>query len=88
VLTPHDDFPIHQTPLPIAHPASGSPYHADRYWFNGFPRDGSDYIGVKQNVLTVRGLQALSDFNTVLVTNGIKTNDVLQRALDLLALAD
>lgn len=46
MLTPHDDFPIHQTSLPIAHPASGSPNHYDRYWFNGYPADGSFYFGI------------------------------------------
>ncbi len=39
MLTPLDDFPIHQTPLPIAHPASGDPNHYDRYWFNGYRED-------------------------------------------------
>jgi hypothetical protein len=39
VLTPFDDYPIHQTPLPIAHPESGDPNHYDRYWFNGYRDD-------------------------------------------------
>jgi hypothetical protein len=39
VLTPLDDYPIHQTPLPIAHPVSGDPNHYDRYWFNGYRED-------------------------------------------------
>jgi hypothetical protein len=39
VLTPFDDYPIHQTPLPIAHPATGDPNHYDRYWCNGFGDD-------------------------------------------------
>jgi hypothetical protein len=56
MLTPHDDFPIHQTPLPIAHPASGSPNHYDRYWFNGFPRDGSAYLGVAMGHYPNRGV--------------------------------
>jgi hypothetical protein len=44
VITPLDDFPIHQTPLPIAHTASGDPNHYDRYWFNGYREDL--YFGV------------------------------------------
>src|SRR5450432_1744568 len=36
VLTPFDDYPIHQTPLPLAHPATGDPNHYDRFWFNGY----------------------------------------------------
>jgi len=39
VLTPFDDYPIHQTPLPIAHPVSGDPNHYDRFWFNGYTED-------------------------------------------------
>jgi hypothetical protein len=39
VLTPFDDYPLHQTPLPIAHPATGDPNHYDRYWFNGYRED-------------------------------------------------
>ena len=39
MLTPFDDYPIHQTALPIAHPASGDPNQYDRYWFNGYTED-------------------------------------------------
>lgn len=46
MLTPHDDYPIHQTSLPVAHPASGDPNHYDRYFFNGFDSEGGWYLGV------------------------------------------
>ena len=39
MLTPFDDYPIHQTALPIAHTASGDPNHYDRFWFNGYTED-------------------------------------------------
>jgi hypothetical protein len=39
VLTPFDDYPIHQTALPIASPATGDPNHYDRFWFNGYRDD-------------------------------------------------
>jgi hypothetical protein len=39
VLTPFDDYPVHQTPLPIAHAATGDPNHYDRFWFNGYTED-------------------------------------------------
>jgi len=39
MLTPFDDYPIHQTPLPIAHAVSGDPNHYDRFWFNGYTED-------------------------------------------------
>jgi hypothetical protein len=40
VLTPFDDYPIHQTADPVAHPSSADPNHYDRYFFNGFSRAG------------------------------------------------
>ena len=45
MLTPFDDYPIHQTPAPIAQPFSGDPNHYDRYWFNGYDRDGAFFLG-------------------------------------------
>jgi hypothetical protein len=45
MLTPFDDYPIHQTPAPIAQPASGDPNQYDRYWFNGYDRDGAFFLG-------------------------------------------
>jgi hypothetical protein len=36
VLTPFDDFPVHQTPEPIAQPSSGDRNVYDRYFFNGY----------------------------------------------------
>jgi hypothetical protein len=41
VLTHYDDFPLHQTPEPVAHPATGDRNFYDRYFFNGFSRDVS-----------------------------------------------
>jgi hypothetical protein len=45
MLTPFDDYPIHQTAAPITQPASGDPNHYDRYFFNGHERDGEFYLG-------------------------------------------
>lgn len=36
VLTPFDDYLVHQTPQPVAHPASSDPNVYDRYFFNGY----------------------------------------------------
>jgi hypothetical protein len=41
MLTRHDDLPLHQTPEPLAHPATSDRNFYDRYFFNGFARDGS-----------------------------------------------
>ena len=45
MLTPFDDYPIHQTPAPMAQPQSADPNHYDRYWFNGYDRDGAFFLG-------------------------------------------
>lgn len=45
MLTPFDDYPIHPSADPIAHPATGDPNHYDRYWFNGQDRAGRFFIG-------------------------------------------
>jgi hypothetical protein len=45
MLSRFDDYPIHQTPEPIAHRASSDPNAYDRYWFNGLDRDGGFYFG-------------------------------------------
>ncbi|MGQ0826612.1 MAG: hypothetical protein ACT4OX_16560 [Actinomycetota bacterium] len=54
MLTPFDDYPIHQTPLPMAHVATGDPNHYDRYWFNGYRDDF--YFGVAMAVYPNRGI--------------------------------
>ena len=35
MLSRFDDYPIHQTAEPVAHPASSDRNGYDRYWFNG-----------------------------------------------------
>jgi len=40
MITPFDDYPIHQTTNPIAHPSPSDRNYYDRYWFNGFEREG------------------------------------------------
>jgi len=45
MLSKFDDYPIHQTPEPIAQPATSDRNVYDRYWFNGYARDGGFYFG-------------------------------------------
>lgn len=49
-ITPFDDYPIHQTALPVAHPVSGDPNHYDRYFFNGFHTEGEWFFAVAMGV--------------------------------------
>ncbi len=46
MLTKFDDYPIHQTPEPVARPATADRNAYDRYWFNGYAEDGEFYFGV------------------------------------------
>ena len=51
-----DDFPIHQTVEPIAHPATTDRNAYDRIWFNGFSTDGEWYFGVAMGLYPHRGV--------------------------------
>ena len=46
MLSKFDDYPIHQTAQPITIPASSDRNVYDRYWFNGYDRDGDFYFGI------------------------------------------
>ena len=39
MLLAADDYPLHQTVLPIAHVMDGHPNAYDRFWFNGYTED-------------------------------------------------
>ena len=54
MLNKLDDFPIHQTPEPIAHPATSDRNVYDRTWFNGYAPDGSYYFGIGMAVYPQR----------------------------------
>jgi hypothetical protein len=56
MLNKLDDYPIHQTPEPIAHPATSDRNVYDRTWFNGYAADGSYYFGIGMAVYPHRGI--------------------------------
>jgi hypothetical protein len=56
MLNKLDDFPIHQTPEPLAHPASSDRNVYDRSWFNGYAPDGSYYFGIGMAIYPHRGI--------------------------------
>lgn len=39
MLTKGDDFPLHQTPEPVAYSGTARNFY-DRYFFNGYSADG------------------------------------------------
>jgi hypothetical protein len=51
-----DDYPVHQTPEPLAHPATSDRNVYDRTWFNGYAQDGSYYFGIGMAVYPHRNI--------------------------------
>ena len=45
MLTRGDDYPIHQTPEPIAYAGSDRNFY-DRYFFNGYAPDGAEFVAI------------------------------------------
>jgi hypothetical protein len=45
MISKFDDYPVHQTPEPVNLPFCNSLNFYDRYWFNGFEREGQFYFG-------------------------------------------
>jgi hypothetical protein len=45
MLTKGDDYPIHQTPEPIAYAGSDRNFY-DRYFFNGYSPDGGEFFAI------------------------------------------
>ena len=56
MLNNFDDYPIHQTAEPLAHPVSGDRNLYDRTWFNGYAEDGSCYFGIGMAIYPMRGV--------------------------------
>jgi len=46
MLNSLDDYPIHQTPEPLAHPATSDRNVYDRTWFNGYVANGEYFFGI------------------------------------------
>lgn len=56
MLSSFDDYPVHQTPEPVAQPASSDRNVYDRYWLNGYAEDGEFYFGVGMGLYPNRGI--------------------------------
>jgi hypothetical protein len=50
MLTSFDDYPVHQTAEPVAHPATGDRNFYDRYFFNGYARTGDLFFAAALGV--------------------------------------
>src|ERR1700712_1834115 len=51
-----DDYLVHQTAEPLAHPATSDRNHYDRFWFNGYVASGEWYFGVALGLYPHRGV--------------------------------
>lgn len=65
MITSFDDYPIHQTSEPVAHPESGDPGHYDRYFFNGYSKDGKLFFAAAMGLYPNRHVMDAS-FSVVL----------------------
>lgn len=71
MLTPFDDYPIHQTSEPLAHTVTGDRNRYDRYWFNGYRADGSLFFAIALGVYPNRQVM---DAAVSVVHEGIQTS--------------
>ncbi|MDG1007960.1 MAG: hypothetical protein P8P44_07055, partial [Alphaproteobacteria bacterium] len=49
MLTPADDYPLHQTPEPMAYAGSDRNFY-DRFFFNGYSADGAVFFAAALGV--------------------------------------
>jgi len=70
MLLAEDDYPLHQTVLPLAHVMDGHPNAYDRFWFNGYDEEFyfafawalSESRGHRRRLLVVQGNRQFSVF--------------------------
>lgn len=71
MITSFDDYPIHQTSEPIAHTESGDPSAYDRYFFNGYSRDGEIFFAAAMGLYPNRHV---IDASFSVIRNGEQIN--------------
>jgi hypothetical protein len=71
MITSFDDYPIHQTSTPVATPGSSDRNFYDRYWFNGFDKDGTVYLGAALGIYPNRRVM---DAHFSVLVDGIQTS--------------
>lgn len=79
MLTKGDDYPIHQTPLPVAYSGTDRNFY-DRYFFNGYSLDGGLYfaaaLGVYPNI-------NIMDASFCVISDGVQHNLHASRVLHM-----
>jgi hypothetical protein len=71
MLNRQDDFPIHQTPDPVSTPVTGDRNVYDRYFFNGYSRDGALYFAAAMGLYANR---SVLDASFSVVRGGVQTS--------------
>ena len=69
MLTLFDDYPIHQTPDPVAVPVTTDRDVYERYWFNGYSRAADMYLGIGAALYPHLGIQ---DCGISIVHDGVQ----------------
>lgn len=70
MLTKADDYPVHQTPEPIAFAGSDRNFY-DRYFFNGYSSDGAMFFAVAMGFYPQLGI---ADAAFSLIVDGVQHN--------------
>ena len=79
MLSKGDDFPIHQSPEPIAYAGQSRNFY-DRYFFNGYDIDGDVFFALGMGVYP--HLDVI-DAGFSLIRNGVQHNILCSRALGM-----
>src|SRR5207244_484142 len=58
MLTAFDDYLIHQTPEPVAHPGTADRNFYDRHFFNGFSREGDLFCAAAPTHLATQTMRS------------------------------
>ncbi|MFC3067673.1 hypothetical protein [Phenylobacterium soli] len=69
MLTKGDDYPIHQTPEPIAYAGTTDRNFYDRYFFNGYSPDGTQFVAVAFGVYPALNV---ADAHVSIIKDGVQ----------------
>ena len=79
VVTKGDDFPLHQTPEPVAYAGTDRNFY-DRYFFNGYGPDGADFFAIAFGVYPHLNV---ADAHFSVIREGVQYNLHVSKALEM-----
>lgn len=77
MITPGDDYPLHQTSRPVRDPGTDRNAY-DRFFFNGYPKDGSAYFAMAFGLYPGRNIM---DAGFSVIADGVQHNVRASRIL-------